>query len=106
MSVTVDMLVVWLIVGALAGSFVGMIVKRQREGFGRFVNLIVGLVGALIGGVLVNLIGIDLGLKRFSVTLEDLLAAVAGSLLLLIVVGLFRRAGRRRREAKLAMRGR
>ena len=40
----------------------GMVVKRQKTGFGRFGNLGVGLVGALIGGALVKLFSIDLGL--------------------------------------------
>ena len=52
MNITLDysQIIVWLIVGALAGSIAGMLVKRTREGFGPFTNLGIGLVGALIGG--------------------------------------------------------
>jgi len=35
MAPTIGELIVWLVVGALAGSATGMLVKRQREGFGR-----------------------------------------------------------------------
>ena len=39
MAPTIGELIVWLVVGALAGSATGMLVKRQREGFGRLGNL-------------------------------------------------------------------
>ncbi len=99
MAPTIGELIVWLVVGALAGSVTGMLVKRQREGFGRLGNLGVGLSGALIGGLLFNLFRIDLGLAEVSISLEDLIAALVGSLLLLGVVRLIRRAKERRSGA-------
>ena len=96
MAPTIGELVVWLVVGALAGSVTGMLVKRQREGFGRLRNLGVGLSGALVGGLLFKLFRIDLGLADVSISLEDLIAALVGSLLLLGVVRLIRRAKERR----------
>jgi len=90
MNVTVDKIIVWLIVGALAGSFAGMVVKRQKAGFGGLGNLGVGLVGALIGGLLFNLFNIDLGLGGIAITFEDLLSAFVGSLILLAVLGFVR----------------
>ena len=99
MAPTIGELIVWLVVGALAGSVTGMLVKRQREGFGRLGNLGVGLSGALIGGLLFKLFRIDLGLAEVSISLEDLIAALVGSLLLLGVVRLIRRAKERRSGA-------
>ena len=99
MAPTIGELVVWLVVGALAGSVTGMLVKRQREGFGRLRNLGVGLSGALVGGLLFKLFRIDLGLADVSISLEDLIAALVGSLLLLGVVRLIRRAKERRSPA-------
>ncbi len=96
MAPTIGELIVWLVVGALAGSVTGMLVKRQREGFGRLGNLGVGLSGALVGGLLFKLFRIDLGLAEVSISLEDLIAALVGSLLLLGVVRLIRRAKERR----------
>ena len=55
MNITIDQLIVWLLVGALAGSIVGMLVKRTKKGFGHIINLGIGLVGALIGGFLFDL---------------------------------------------------
>lgn len=100
MAPTIGELIVWLVVGALAGSVTGMLVKRQREGFGRLGNLGVGLSGALIGGLLFNLFRIDLGLAEVSISLEDLIAALVGSLLFLGAVRLIRRTKERRSGAE------
>ncbi len=99
MAPTIGELIVWLVVGALACSVTGMLVKRQREGFGRLGNLGVGLSGALIGGLLFNLFRIDLGLAEVSISLEDLIAALVGSLLFLGAVRLIRRTKERRSGA-------
>ena len=61
-DVTVDQVVVWVIIGALAGSVAGMLMKREKKGFGLFSNLLIGLIGALIGGFLLDLLNINLGL--------------------------------------------
>ncbi len=95
MNITLDQIIVWLIVGALSGSLVGMLVNRSKEGFGWFTNMIVGLIGAVIGGVLSRLFGLDLGLSGISVSLEDLVVAVAGSLILLLATWAIRRARQR-----------
>ena len=97
MNVTVTQIIVWLIVGALAGSLTGAIVMRKREGFGRYVNLGIGLVGALIGGLIFNLLNIDLGLEDLSIRFEDLLSAFIGSLIFLVIVWLIRRQLRKKK---------
>lgn len=86
MGVTLAELAVWLIIGLLAGSLTGLVVKRTREGFGRFTNLGIGLVGALIGGFLFDLMRIDLGLANIAVSLQDVVAAFVGSLVFLVIV--------------------
>ncbi len=84
-------IIVWIIVGALAGSLAGMLVTRTKEGFGRWINLGVGLVGALIGGVIFNILPFDFGLGEIKVSLKDLIAAFVGSLLFLFFVWVFQR---------------
>lgn len=81
MNLTLGQFVVWLIVGALAGTLVGRLVTFKKEGLGLWTNLGVGMVGALIGGLLFKLFNIDLGLGEIKVTFEDLIAAVIGSML-------------------------
>ena len=38
-------LIVWIVVGLLGGSLAGLIIKRDRQGFGTARNLALGLVG-------------------------------------------------------------
>ncbi|HLA83491.1 MAG TPA: GlsB/YeaQ/YmgE family stress response membrane protein [Thermoguttaceae bacterium] len=98
MHPTMGELIVWLIVGALVGNLVGWMVTLKREGLGRWINLAVGMGGALVGGFLFNVLGIDLGLGDLKVTFEDLISATAGSLLLIAVW----RIVRWRRNRKIA----
>ncbi len=103
MEVTLGELVVWLIVGLLAGSFAGLVVKRRKEGFGRYANLGIGLAGALIGGFLFDVLRIDLGLANISISLQDVVASFVGSLLflaaLLYGLRLYREKGAKGEEA-------
>ena len=92
MSISLQQIIVWLVIGAIAGSLAGMIVKRSKHGFGRFANLGVGLVGAVVGGFLFWLLGIDLGLGDISVSLEDIVAAFVGSIVFLILLRWAKRA--------------
>jgi len=91
MDITLGQVLVWLIVGALAGSLTGMVVKRRREGYGRFTNVGIGLVGALIGGALFDILHLDLGLGQLAISFEDLLSAFLGSLIFLAIVWLLRK---------------
>ena len=75
MNLTLDQFIVWLIVGALAGNLTGRLVTFKKEGLGRWTNVGVGLVGALIGVGLFKVFHIDLGLGEINITFEDLIAA-------------------------------
>lgn len=92
MSISLQQIIVWLVVGTIAGSLAGMIVKRSKQGFGHFTNLGIGLVGAVVGGFLFWLLGIDLGLGNISVSLEDIVAAFVGSIVFLILLRWIRKA--------------
>jgi len=89
--VTIEEFLVWIVVGMLAGSLAGLVVKRRKEGFGRLVNLGVGMAGALIGGVLFNILKIDLGLANIVISVEDLVSAFLGSLVFLGLVVVIRK---------------
>ena len=91
MNITLDQIIVWLLIGAIAGTLAGAMVKRSKKGFGVFSNLGIGLVGALIGGALFRLFRLDLGLGSISISLEDIVAAFAGSVLFLIALRLLRK---------------
>jgi uncharacterized membrane protein YeaQ/YmgE (transglycosylase-associated protein family) len=91
MNISLTQIIVWLLIGAIAGTLAGAMVKRSKKGFGVFSNLGIGLVGALIGGILFRLFRLDLGLGSISISLEDIIAAFVGSILFLIVLRLFRK---------------
>lgn len=91
MDLTLGQFVVWLIIGGLSGTLAARVMTFRKEGLGRVTNLGVGMVGALIGGIIFNVFNIDLGLGDLKVTFEDLIAAFLGSLLLIAVWWLVRR---------------
>lgn len=103
MTISPAELVTWLIVGAIAGSLVGMLVKRRKEGFGRILNLGLGLVGALVGGLLFKALHINLGrLREVTVNLQDIVAGVLGSLIFLALVWCVRIFFARKKAAAIA----
>jgi uncharacterized membrane protein YeaQ/YmgE (transglycosylase-associated protein family) len=89
---SLDQLIVWIIVGLLGGSLAGLLVKRERKGFGIFRNLSVGLIGALVGGLLFRLFGLFPGLNKVAISLRDVVAAVVGSLLVLAGLWIWQRS--------------
>jgi uncharacterized membrane protein YeaQ/YmgE (transglycosylase-associated protein family) len=82
-------LIAWLIVGALAGTLAGRLVTLRKEGLGLWTNIGIGLVGAIIGGFFFNLFNFNLGLGEITFTLEDVIAAFAGSILFIVLWWLF-----------------
>lgn len=89
-------IIVWLIIGALSGTLAARLVTFSKEGLGWWTNLGIGMVGAVIGGFLFGLLGIDLGLGELKISFEDLISAFAGSLICVFVWWLIRKS----REAK------
>jgi uncharacterized membrane protein YeaQ/YmgE (transglycosylase-associated protein family) len=86
-----DQVIVWIIIGLLGGSLAGLLITRERKGFGILRNLGVGLVGALVGGLVFRVLGIFPGLDKVAISLRDVVAALVGSLLVLAVIWLWQR---------------
>jgi uncharacterized membrane protein YeaQ/YmgE (transglycosylase-associated protein family) len=83
---TIYDLISWLIVGLLVGSVAGMCTpKKKREG-NKWKIFGIGLIGALIGGMLFDIFSIDLGggFEQISVSAQDILAGLCGCLLFLL----------------------
>jgi uncharacterized membrane protein YeaQ/YmgE (transglycosylase-associated protein family) len=88
----IGQVIVWIIVGGFAGTLAGRAVTFKKEGLGRWTNFLVGMIGAMIGGEVFKLFRIDLGLGELKVTFEDLIAAFAGSLLVIFLWRIFARS--------------
>ncbi|MCG8584076.1 MAG: GlsB/YeaQ/YmgE family stress response membrane protein [Pirellulales bacterium] len=89
MNVSANEIIVWVIIGALSGSFVGMLATRSKEGYGKLANLAIGMAGAVVGGLIFKTFDINLGLRNIKFTAEDLVAAILGAIVLLLAMWLF-----------------
>ncbi len=80
-----------LIIGLAGGTLAGLIVKRDKRGFGFAANFGLGLAGAVIGGLLFRPFNIFPNLDKISISARDAVSALAGSILLLGLLWLWRR---------------
>jgi uncharacterized membrane protein YeaQ/YmgE (transglycosylase-associated protein family) len=78
----------WIIFGALAG-WVASIIVGNNERQGCLMNIVVGVVGAFIGGLVMDLLGF--GGQSFGWDWRSFGVAVLGAVLLLAVTGAARR---------------
>jgi uncharacterized membrane protein YeaQ/YmgE (transglycosylase-associated protein family) len=92
---SLDQIIVWIFVGLIGGSLAGLIIKRERRGFGVFRNLGLGLAGALVGGLLFRLLRLLPELDQVTISLRDVVAATVGSLIVLAALWLWQRLRRR-----------
>ncbi|MBV9542123.1 MAG: GlsB/YeaQ/YmgE family stress response membrane protein [Alphaproteobacteria bacterium] len=83
---SVETLLIWLVVGAIAGWLAGVVVKGG--GFGLVGDIVVGIIGAFVGGWLLPKLGVHMGPGLVPV----IASATIGAVVLLLLVRLIRRA--------------
>ncbi len=86
MTITAQALLIFLIVGGIAGWLAGLIVRGF--GFGILGNIVVGIVGAFLAGWLLPMVGIVIG----GGIVGAIINALIGAIILLVIIGLVRRA--------------
>jgi uncharacterized membrane protein YeaQ/YmgE (transglycosylase-associated protein family) len=74
----------FLLIGAVSGWLAGLIWKGS--GFGLIVNIIVGIVGALVGGWIAGKLGIGGG-----GLIWQIIIAVVGAWIILFIISLFKK---------------
>jgi uncharacterized membrane protein YeaQ/YmgE (transglycosylase-associated protein family) len=86
MTISATAIIIWLVVGAVAGWLAGQIVKGH--GFGLVGNIVVGIIGAILAGWLLPQLGLYIG----GDIIGSIINALIGAVILLFLIGLFKRA--------------
>ena len=85
---TVINFIIWLLVGALIGWLASMVMRTDAQQ-GALLNIVVGIVGAMLGGFLLPLLGFGgSNINNNDFSLSGLLVAFLGAVILLAIVNL------------------
>ncbi len=83
-------LIIWLIVGGVVGWLASIIMRTDGQQ-GILLNIVVGIVGAFIGGLLISpLVGVGT-INSSGLSIGTVLVSLAGAVILLAIVNMFRR---------------
>ena len=82
--------IAWLIVGGLLG-WLASIIMGTNDRQGKMLNVIVGIVGAFLGGLLLAPMFGTGTINQYDFSIGSLIVSLLGALILLFIVGLFRR---------------
>ena len=77
-------IIIWLIIGGIVGWLASIIMKRDGQQ-GILLNIIVGIVGALIAGFLFG------GGINEAITVRTFIFSLIGAVILLAIINLFKR---------------
>jgi len=80
-------LITWIIFGGIVG-WLASILMGKNGGMGILANILVGIIGAMVGGAIAGMIGLE-GVSGFNVS--SFIIAMAGSILLIAIINLFER---------------
>ena len=83
---TVETILIWILVGAIAGWLAGLVVRGF--GFGLIGNIVVGSIGAFLGGWLLGVLGVAIGAG----IINTIFTAFIGAVVLLLIVRVIKRA--------------
>jgi uncharacterized membrane protein YeaQ/YmgE (transglycosylase-associated protein family) len=82
-------ILIWVIVGAIAGWLASLVMRTNRQQ-GLLEDIIVGVVGGLLGGFLLDLLGV--GGEVTGLNISSILVAFVGAIVLLAILRALRRA--------------
>lgn len=86
--------IVWLVIGGLIGWVASMLMKTDGQQ-GMFLNVVVGIVGAAVGGWFISpLVGVA-SINDGNFSIGALIVSLVGAVILLAIVSLFRRGSAR-----------
>jgi uncharacterized membrane protein YeaQ/YmgE (transglycosylase-associated protein family) len=73
-------IIAWLLLGLIAGFIASKIINRQGEGL--LLDIVLGIIGAVVGGFIFNALG-AVGVTGFNV--YSLIVAVIGAIVVLVI---------------------
>lgn len=83
--------ILWLLFGALVGWLASLVMRTDAQQ-GALLNIVVGIVGAFLGGFIFSLLGLGgATINDNNFSLSSLLVSFVGAVVLLGIVNLFRR---------------
>jgi uncharacterized membrane protein YeaQ/YmgE (transglycosylase-associated protein family) len=82
--------IIWLVVGGIIGWIASMIMRTDAKQ-GAFLNVIVGIVGSMLGGWLIAPLLGSGTINQNDFSVGGLIASLIGAVILLAIVNLFRR---------------
>ena len=94
-NLDLDTILIWCLVGLVAGFLASRV--ALGHGLGLFGDIIVGIIGAFIGGSLASVFHINVQVIGHPI-ISEMVVAFAGAVILLLVVRLFSGGGARRRS--------
>lgn len=83
-------IIIWIVVGGILGWIASLIMRTDAQQ-GLLLNIVVGIVGALLGGWLIAPLFGTGTINQGDFSLSGLLVSLLGAIILLAIVNLFRR---------------
>jgi uncharacterized membrane protein YeaQ/YmgE (transglycosylase-associated protein family) len=80
-------IVIWLLIGAIAGFLAGLVM--EGGGFGLIGNIIIGVLGAIVAGYLFPSLGVSIPIA--DPLIRSIIVSTIGAIILLFIIGLVRR---------------
>lgn len=83
---TLEAILIWILIGAVAGWLAGVVMKSARP-YGLIGDIVLGIIGAFVGGWLLGVLGI-----AFGGIIGTMVTAFIGACVLIFVVRLIKKA--------------
>ena len=81
----IEAFIIWLLIGAVSGWLAGVVV--EGGGFGLIGDIIVGIIGSFVAGILLPKLGVHLGAGL----LAHIIDGAIGGVVVLLIIALIRR---------------
>jgi len=81
-------IIAWIVIGGLAGWIASIVMKTNKKQ-GLFMDIVVGIIGAFIGGFVLSALGLGGGFTGFNI--PSFVTALVGAIILLAALRFLRK---------------